>query len=97
MSKLDEIRERVNSTDPDKPIVMPWERDDFNYLLAEVERLQAELAQYKAVWGKAEFSIPSGYTINSPRYRALGNAVCVNVVRLIAQRMIEVNSKEAAS
>jgi hypothetical protein len=41
MAKLDEIRERVNSTDPDKPIVMPWERDDFNYLLAEVERYKA--------------------------------------------------------
>jgi hypothetical protein len=41
MSKLDEIRERVNSTDTDKPIVMPWERDDFNYLLAEVERYKA--------------------------------------------------------
>lgn len=38
--------------------------------------------------GGSRAAVDGDKTPDSPRYRALGNAVCVNVVRWIAQRMI---------
>ena len=58
MSKIDEIKRRVNSTDPDKPIIMAWERDDFNYLLAEVERMTNTL----------ESHAPEGHNVTNQQY-----------------------------
>lgn len=55
MSKVDEIRERVNSTDPNRPIVMAWERDDFNYLLGEVERLQVVVSKAQSILRAVEW------------------------------------------
>lgn len=59
MNKIDEIRYRANTTDNGVSLVMPWERDDFNYLLAEIERLKGLVQRLVRVGRNVEPILPT--------------------------------------